>query len=67
MLNPKEPMYQGSEKIPYEELEKTFTKYYVEIGRLDKLVRLMVSLMLLKQMYDLGDETVIEHWVQNPY
>jgi IS5 family transposase len=27
----------------------------------------MVSLLLLKQMYNLGDETVLESWVQNPY
>ncbi len=67
MLNPKEPLYQLSEKIPWSELEKSFTKYYVEFGRPAKPVRLMVSLILLKQMYDLGDETVIEHWVQNPY
>jgi len=27
----------------------------------------MVSLLILKQIYNLGDETVIERWVQNPY
>jgi len=67
LLNPKEPMYQLSEKIPWEEIEKSFTKYYVEFGRPSKPVRLMVSLMILKQMNNLGDETVISQWVQNPY
>jgi IS5 family transposase len=67
MLNPKEPMYQLAEKIPWLELEKAFTKYYVEFGRPSKPIRLMVSLMLLKHMNNLGDETVIEQWVQNPY
>jgi IS5 family transposase len=27
----------------------------------------MVSLLLLKQIYNLGDETVVEAWVHNPY
>ncbi len=67
ILNPKEPLYQLSEKIPWVELEKAFTKYYIDFGRPAKPIRLMVSLMLLKQMYNLGDETVIAHWVQNPY
>jgi transposase, IS5 family len=67
MLNPKEPLYQLTEKIPWTEIEKAFSKYYVEFGRPAKPIRLMISLLLLKQMYNLGDETVIEHWVQNPY
>lgn len=67
MLNPRESLYQLAEKIPWEEIEKAFTKYYVDFGRPAKPIRLMVSLMLLKQMYTLGDETVIAQWVQNPY
>jgi IS5 family transposase len=67
MLNPKEPMYQLSEKIPWGEIEKEFAKYYIDFGRPSKPVRLMISLLLLKQMYNLGDETVVERWVQNPY
>jgi transposase, IS5 family len=31
-----------------------------------KLVRLMMGLLLLKQMYDQSDE-VVERWVENPY
>lgn len=67
LLNPKEPLYQLSEKIPWEEIEKEFGKYYVNFGRPSKPIRLMVSLLLLKQMHNLGDETVVSQWVQNPY
>ena len=67
MLNPKEPLYQLSEKMPWVEIEKDFEKYYIEFGRPAKPVRLMVSLIILKQMYNIGDETVVERWVQNPY
>ena len=52
ILNPEEPLYLLSEKIPWIELEKGFTKYYVEFGRPAKPLRLMVSLLLLKKMYN---------------
>ncbi|MFV1962633.1 MAG: IS5 family transposase [Acidimicrobiia bacterium] len=67
ILNPKEPLYQLSDKIAWWEIEKELEKYYVNFGRPAKPIRLMVSLLLLKQMYNLGDETVVESWVQNPY
>ena len=67
ILNPKEPLYQLSDKMPWGEMEKEFEKHYVNFGRPAKPIRLMVSLLLLKQMYNLGDETVVESWVQNPY
>lgn len=67
MLNPEEPLYQLAEKIDWKEIEKEFEKYYINFGRPAKPVRLMVSLLMLKQMYNLGDETVVERWVQNPY
>jgi len=50
ILKPKEPIYQLAEKIPWEEIEKEFSCYYVDFGRLAKPIRLMVSLLLLKQM-----------------
>jgi len=67
ILNPEEPLYQLAEKIPWEEIEKGLSSYYKDYGRPSKPVRLMVSLLILKQMYNLGDETVVERWVQNPY
>ncbi len=67
LLNPSEPLYQLSNKIPWEELEKEFTPLYSETGRPSKPIRLMISLLLLKQIYNLGDETVVSSWVHNPY
>lgn len=67
ILNPKEPLYQLAEKMPWETIDKDFEKYYVDFGRPAKPTRLMVSLLLLKQMNNLGDETVVKQWVQNPY
>ena len=67
LLNPDETLYKLSNKLPWEDLEKEFARHYSKIGRPSKPVRLMVSLLLLKQIYNLGDETVVSSWVHNPY
>lgn len=67
ILNPQEPLYKLSHQFPWENLEKEFAPLYSQEGRPSKPVRLMVSLLLLKQMYNLGDETVVASWVHNPY
>ena len=67
ILNPSEPLYKLSNKLNWQELEEYFCGYYSEIGRPSKPVRLMISLLLLKQLYNLGDETVVSQWVHNPY
>jgi IS5 family transposase len=67
MLNPKHPLYKLADEILWEELEDAFLPHYSHTGRRAKPIRLMVSLLLLKQMYDLSDESVVEQWVQNPY
>jgi IS5 family transposase len=66
-LDPRQPLKQLTDRLPWSELELAFGKYYSEEGRPAKPVRLMVGLLLLKQMFNQGDETVVAAWVQNPY
>lgn len=66
-LDPRQPLRKLADAIPWEVFEKEFGRHYSEEGRPAKPVRLMVGLLLLKQMYDQGDETVVAHWLQNPY
>lgn len=66
-INPSHPLVLLSARIPWSELEQGFAQYYSHTGKPSKPVRLMIGLLLLKQMYDLGDETVMAQWVQNPY
>jgi IS5 family transposase len=66
-LNPKEGLYQLAHAIPWDDLDEEFSQYYVDFGRPSKPTRLMISLLLLKQLYDQGDETVVAAWVHNPY
>lgn len=66
-LDPRQPLKQLADRLPWSEFEEAFGKYYSEEGRPAKPVRLMVGLLLLKQMFNQGDETVVAAWVQNPY
>jgi transposase, IS5 family len=66
-LDPRPPLKQLADTLPWPEFEQAFGKYYSPEGRPAKPVRLMVGLRLLKQMFNQGDETVVAAWVQNPY
>lgn len=66
-LNPKHPLYQLANTIDWRLIEADFVEYYTDFGRPAKPVRLMVSLLILKQLDNLGDESVVAKWVENPY
>lgn len=67
ILNPRHTLVLLAEEIPWQEIEKDFADLYSHTGAPAKPIRLMVSLLILKQLKDLGDETIIKQWVQNPY
>ena len=58
-LDPNHPIYQLNERINWSVIEEDFKKLNSHTGRPSKPVRLMVSLLLLKQLEDLSDEQVI--------
>ena len=66
-LNPKHPLLALAQKLPWALFEKEFAQFYASVGRPAKPIRLMVGLLLLKQIENLSDERVVEVWVQNPY
>jgi IS5 family transposase len=66
-LNPKHPLLALAQKLPWTLFEKEFARLYAEVGRPAKPIRLMVGLLLLKQIESLSDERVVEAWIQNPY
>jgi len=67
MLNPKAPLYQLADSIDWAYFEQEFSGYYIDFGRPAKPIRLMVSLLILKQLYSISDDEVVEAWTQNPY
>lgn len=66
-LNPKHPLMLLSNKIPWGDLEKDLLPLYAHRGRPAKPIRLMAGLLILKQLENLSDESVVEAWIQNPY
>ena len=56
-----------ADKIEWDSIEKDFSKYYKNFGRPSVPIRKMVGLILLKYIYNLSDEAVVERWKENPY
>jgi IS5 family transposase len=66
-LNPKQPLLQLAQRIPWDYFESEFASLYSDIGRPAKPIRLMVGLSILKHMEDISDEVLVQRWVQDPY
>ena len=66
-LNPRHPLLVLAQKLPWALFEKEFAQFYASVGRPAKPVRLLVGLLLLKQIENMSDERIVEAWVQNPY
>ena len=56
-----------SKKIDWNYIEKDFSVYYSKIGRPSVPIRRMIGLLLLKYIYNLSDESIVERWIENPY
>jgi len=56
-----------SDKIDWNHFEKEFSIYYSHTGKPAMPIRLMVGSLMLKRIYNLGDETLVEAWKMNPY
>jgi len=67
-LNPKQELYLLSEKIDWDYFDEEFSVFYSKEGRPAHPIRLMVSLLILKSLYNLSDEELVEkRWEMNPY
>jgi len=56
-----------SDKIDWHHFEEEFPIYYSHTGKLATPIRLTVDGLMLKRIYNLGDETLVEAWKMNPY
>jgi IS5 family transposase len=66
-IHPEHELCLLAKKMDWGYLEKEFTPLYGKVGRPSIPIRTIVGLLLLKQMYNLGDETVVERYLENPY
>lgn len=67
IVNPNHELVVLSHRIEWKTFEDEFSKLYSHTGQPGMPIRMMVGLLLLKRIYNLGDETVMEQWLQNPY
>ena len=49
-LDPRQPIYKLAGELPWERFEEAFGDFYSEEGRPAKPIRLMVGLLILKQL-----------------
>lgn len=66
-LSHRHPLYILANKIEWKVFDCAFKKHYSEEGRPAKPIRLMVSLLMLKHIRNLSDESVVEQWMENVY
>jgi len=56
-----------SGQIDWDSIEKELSGYYSEMGRPSIPLRKITGLLLLKHIYNLSDEAVVDRWIENPY
>ena len=67
-LDERDPLLVLSKAIPWQDFDAAFRSHYSQgTGRPSKPIRLMVGLLLLKQLENLSDENVVLQWKRNPY
>jgi IS5 family transposase len=67
IINPNHELVALGKEIDWKWIEEQFIGYYAKDGRPSVPVRKMVGLLLLKQLFNESDESVIDRWIENPY
>ena len=68
ILNLRHPLCALANQIDWKIFEEEFGAYYSEKrGTPGKPIRLMVGLHYLKHAFNESDESVVEHFIENPY
>jgi IS5 family transposase len=66
-LSHQHPLYILANTINWNGFETAFADLYSDEGRPAKPIRLMVSLLILKHIRNISDESVVEQWFENIY
>ena len=67
MLDSNDPLIALADTINWGTFDESFAQYYSDEGRPAKPIRLMVGLLILKQLENLSDENMVLQWKRNPY
>lgn len=67
-LDPGDPLLQLATVIPWHEFDEAFSIHYTKgTGAPSKPIRLIVELLILKQLENLSGEALVVQWKRNPY
>lgn len=66
-IDPKHELVLLADKIDWNYFEELFSVHYSTTGQPGVPIRMMVGCLMLKRLYDHGDETLAQAWVMNPY
>jgi IS5 family transposase len=67
LINPNHELALLSKSIDWQYFEQEFKKYYSAKGAPSVPIRMMVGCLLLKHLYNLGDDRIPEYWVRDVY
>lgn len=67
MLDMNDPLIALANVIDWKIFENEFAIFYSKDGSPAKPIRLMVGLLILKQLENLSDESIVIQWKRNPY
>ena len=66
ILHPKHKIKLLADAIDWSFFENAFEPLYAQTGRPAHPIRVMVGCLMLKRLDHLGDETLMERWIENP-
>ncbi|MDL2261998.1 transposase [Bacteroidales bacterium OttesenSCG-928-I21] len=66
-IDPKHELVLLANAVDWSYFEKEFSQYYSEKGAPSVPIRLMAGCLMLKHLYNLGDERLPEFWVRDVY
>lgn len=67
-LDHADPLVQLANAMPWREIESSLSQFYtLDNGRPALPIRLMAGLLILKQLENLSDESMVLQWKRNPY
>ena len=67
LINPHHELALLAKKIDWQYFEDEFKPYYSDKGAPSVPIRTIVGCLMLKHLYNLGDEKIPEHWVRDVY
>ena len=67
LINLGHPLVKLANEVAWNKMELEFENLYSEQGRPSIPIRKIAGLLMLKEMFNESDESVVERWIENPY